>query len=448
VARRRLLIDLSPLRQSRDFRLLIGGQLVSVLGTQLTAVAIPFQVYRLTHSSLDVGLVSLAQLFPLLACSLLGGSIIDAVDRRRLLIIVEILLAVSSAGLAVNADLGASLWPLFVLPAVSAGLAGFDSPARNAIIPNLVRSDQLSAAAAMFQALFQMGTVVGPAIAGLLLAGAGVNFVYWLDAVSFGASILAATLIAPQPPAAGSPRPGLRSVAEGFGFLRGRQGIQGAYLIDINAMVFGMPRALFPAMAVNTFGGGAGILGLLYAAPGAGALIGALTTGWVTGIRRQGRAVIVAVVVWGAAIAAFGLVPWLGAALALLAVAGWADVISAVFRNTIIQLSVPSRLRGRLSAIQIGVVQGGPRLGDLEAGGVATAFGNEVSIVSGGLACIAGAFALARALPGFRRLALDSSHLVEEADDDPVPETPVPETPVPGAPVPDAPVPDAPASEE
>jgi MFS family permease len=427
-------MDLSPLRESRDFRLLIGGQLVSVLGSQLTAVAIPFQVYQITNSSLAVGLVSLAQLFPLLACSLLGGSIIDAVDRRRLLILVELLLAVCSAALAVNADLGARLWPLFVVPAVSAGLAGFDSPARNAIIPNLVRSDQLSAAAAMFQALFQMGLVVGPALAGLLLAGAGVDFVYWLDAVSFSASIVAAALIAPQPPAAGSPRPGLRAIAEGFRYLRGRHGIQGAYLIDINAMVFGMPRALFPSLALTTYGAGAGVLGLLYAAPGAGALVGAVTTGWVAGVRRQGLAVIIAVIVWGAAIAAFGLVPWLALALVLLAVAGWADVISAVFRNTIIQLSVPPRLRGRLSAIQIGVVQGGPRLGDLEAGAVATAFGNEVSIVSGGVLCIVGAFGLARALPGFRRLALDHSHPVADADDDdPVDGAPDP-TPGPGGP--------------
>jgi MFS family permease len=421
VARQRLFVDVTPLRQSRDFRLLISGQLISVLGSQVTAVAIPFQVYRITHSSLDVGLVSLTQLFPLLACSLLGGSVIDAVDRRRLLILVEILLAASSAGLAVNADLGARLWPLFVLPAISAGLVGFDSPARNAIIPNLVDSDQLSAAAAMFQALFQTGAVVGPAVAGLLLAGAGVNFVYWLDVASFGAAILASIMLSAQPPTPGGPRPGLRSVAEGFGFMRGRQGIQGAYLIDINAMVFGMPRALFPALAANVFGGGASILGLLYAAPGAGALVGAVTTGWVGRIRRQGRAVIIAVLVWGAAIAGFGLVDSLPVALVLLAVAGWADVISAVFRNTIIQLSVPDRLRGRLSGLQIGVVQGGPRLGDLEAGGVATAFSNEISVVSGGLLCIVGALALARALPGFRKLSLDASEPAHDPDLDPPP---------------------------
>ena len=197
--------------------------------------------------------------------------------------------------------------------------------------------------------------------------------------------------------------PGLRSIIEGLGFVRGRQVIQGAYLIDINAMVFGMPRALFPALATTLFGGGASTLGFLYAAPGAGALVGALTTGWVGRVRRQGLAVIVAVIAWGIAITCFGLVSWLPGALVLLAVAGWADVISAVFRNTIIQLAVPDALRGRLSGLQIAVVTGGPRVGDLESGVVAAAFGDTVSVVSGGLACIAGALLLARLMPGFRQ---------------------------------------------
>lgn len=206
----------------------------------------------------------------------------------------------------------------------------------------------------------------------------------------------------PPPPAEGR-RPGLlRSIGEGLGFLRGRQALQGVYLVDINAMVFGMPRALFPALATTVFHGGPSVLGYLYAAPGVGALVGAVTAGWVGRIRRQGRAVIIAVSVWGAAIAAFGLATWLPAALVLLAAAGWADVISAVFRNTILQLSVPDRLRGRLSAVQIAVVTGGPRLGDVEAGGVAAALGAQVSVASGGLACIAGAAVLAWLLPGFR----------------------------------------------
>jgi predicted MFS family arabinose efflux permease len=402
---RRLLIDLTPLRRSRDFRLLVGGELVSVLGNQLTTVAVPFQVYQLTHSSLDVGLVSITQLFPLITGSLLAGSIVDAMDRRRLLMVAQVLMATCSALLAVNADLGPALWPLFVLPALSAGFSGLDSAGRNAVMPNLVRRSEVSTANAIFQALFQFGTVAGPALAGLLLAGAGVRFVYWLDVAGFGVAWLAVFLISPQPAplGEGAHRPGLRSILEGLAFVRGRQAIQGAYLIDINAMVFGMPRALFPALAVSRFGGGATTLGFLYAAPGAGALAGALTTGWVSRIQRQGLAVIVAVIAWGAAITGFGLVRWLPLALVLLAAAGCADVISAVFRSTIIQLAVPDSLRGRLAGLQIAVVTGGPRIGDLEAGSVAAAFGNTFSVVSGGLACIAGALLLARALPGFRR---------------------------------------------
>ena len=407
---RRLLIDLTPLRRSRDFRRLVSGELVSVLGTQLTTVAVPYQVYQLTHSSLVVGLVSTTQLFPLVAGSLMAGSVVDAMDRRRLLMVAQVLMACCSAGLAVNADLGPALWPLFVLPALAAGFSGLDSAGRNAMVPNMVRRSELPAASAIFQALFQLGAVAGPAAAGLLLAGAGVRFVYWMDVASFGVALLAVFLISPQPPGEAGHRPGLRSILEGLRFVRGKQSIQGAYLIDINAMVFGMPRALFPALATTFFGGGASTLGFLYAAPGAGALVGALTTGWVSRIQRQGLAVIVAVIAWGTAITCFGLVPWLPVALVLLAAAGCADVISAVFRSTIIQLAVPDALRGRLAGLQIAVVTGGPRLGDLESGAVAAAFGDTVSVVSGGLTCIAGALLLARLLPGFRHQRVSAGH--------------------------------------
>jgi MFS family permease len=398
-----LLIDVTPLRRSRDFRALISGELASVLGSQLTAVAVPYQVYRLTHSSLDVGLVSLTALFPLIVGALIGGSLADAIDRRRMLIAVEALSALCSAGLAINADTGAKLWPLFVLPAVAAGLSGCDSSARNAIVPNMVSRAEVPAANAMFQSLFQLGGVAGPAAAGLLLAGAGIRFIYWMDVAGYVLCLSAVFLISPQRPPHTGHTPGLRSIVEGFRYLRGRQAIQGAYLLDINAMVFGMPRALFPALAATVFGGGASTVGFLYAAPGAGALVGAVTTGWVGRVRRQGLAVIIAVIVWGLAITGFGLVTWLPAALVLLAVAGWADVISAVFRNTIIQLSAPDQLRGRLQGVQMAVVAGGPRLGDLEAGVVATAFGDSTSVISGGLACVVGAVLLARLLPGFRR---------------------------------------------
>jgi MFS family permease len=387
-----------------------------VLGNQLTTVAVPFQVYAITRSSLVVGLVSLAQLFPLIFGSLLGGSLVDAVDRRKILIVVETTGALGSAALALNADLGPQLWPLFLFPAVTAALSGIDSSARNAMLPRLVGMELLPASNAIFQSLFQTGAIVGPAVAGLLLAGAGVHVIYWIDAVSFLLAVSAVLTMSPQPaPAletagtAGQPgtapaRPGWRSTVEGLRFVRRSQPVQGAYLIDVNAMVFGMPRALFPALAATVFGGGATTVGLLYSAPGVGALLGALTSGWVGRIRRQGLAVVCAVLVWGLSIAGFGVAHWLPLALVLLAVAGWADVLSAVFRNTIIQFAGPDGMRGRLMGVQMAVVAGGPRLGDLEAGAVATAFGDTVSVVSGGLACVAGALVVAWALPGFTRL--------------------------------------------
>jgi MFS family permease len=406
-------VDIAPLRHSRDFQLLFSGQMVSTLGTQLTAVAVPYQVFRITHSSLDVGLVSLAQLVPLLGCSLIGGALADAHDRRRVLMVVEILMAFTSAGLALNGGLRhPALWPLFALTAVSGGLAGFDRPTFQAAIPRLVPMSDLAAAYALWQVQYQVGLVVGPAVGGLILAGGGLSTVYWIDVATFVVSFASVTAMRGQAPGEGAAPASWRSAAEGLRYLKGRQVIQGVYLFDIDAMVFGMPRALFPALGLNFFHGGAQAVGFLYAAPGAGALIGALTTGWVDRVRRQGRAVIIAVAIWGAAIAAFGLVHVLWVGLLLLALAGWSDVVSAVFRSTILQRAVPDGLRGRLSAIQIAVVQGGPRLGDLEAGGVADAFGTIFSVVSGGVACVIGAVALAGLLPGFRTQVRDE--LVKE----------------------------------
>ena len=403
---RHIFLDVTPLRRSADFRALMGGLGVSTLGNQLTMVAVPYQVYAITHTSLQVGLVSLAQLFPLIFGSLFGGSLVDAVDRRRMLLVVEALGAVCSAGLALNADFGPALWPLYLFPAVSAALSGMDSSARSAMVPGMIGLPLVPAANAMFQALFQTGGIVGPAVAGLLLAGAGVRAVYWVDVVTYLMALAAVLTMSPQPPArapgAAAVRPGWRSTVEGLRFVRRSQPVLGAYLIDLNAMVFGLPRALFPALGATVFGGGATTVGLLYAAPGAGALLGALSSGWVGRIRRQGLAVIVAVIAWGLAITGFGLARWLPLALVMLAIAGWADVVSAVFRNTIIQFSGPDSMRGRLMGVQMAVVAGGPRLGDLESGAVANAFGTTFSVVSGGLACVAGALLVARSLPGFR----------------------------------------------
>jgi predicted MFS family arabinose efflux permease len=280
---------------------------------------------------------------------------------------------------------------------------GFSSTARMASVPGLVQRQHLPAAFAMMQIIIQIGTVVGPALSGVLLV-VGLPLVYGLDAVSFLVALITSALLAPIPPAEGAGSlPPLKSIREGLSFLRTRQALQGVYLIDVNAMVFGMPRALFPAMATSVFGGGTVALGFLYAAPGLGALIGAVTTGWVPTLRRQGLAVIVAVSVWGAAIAVFGLVDTLWVALVMLAIAGWADVISAVLRNTILQSTVPERFRSRMSSIQMAVVQVCPRLGDMESGAVATLTSVEFSVVSGGLACIIGAAVVGALLPAFRR---------------------------------------------
>ncbi len=269
----RILVDTTPLRESRDFRLLFTGQLISMLGTQLTVVAIPYQVYSTTHSSLQVGAISLAQLIPFLAGALSAGPIGDAIDRRKIMVWTTAGMTLTSAAMAVNAAVAhPSLVALYVVSSLAAGLMGFSSTARMASVPGLIERRHLTAAFALMQVIIQVGTVVGPALSGVLLR-IGLPLVYSLDAVSFVVACIASVMLRPIPPAEGTG--GLspwESTKEGLRYLRSRQALQGVYLIDINAMVFGMPRALFPAMAGSVFGGGTVTLGFLYAAPGAGAL--------------------------------------------------------------------------------------------------------------------------------------------------------------------------------
>jgi len=417
--RPRLLADITPLRESRQYRLLFLNEGLAFLGSQITVVAVPLQVYLLTGSSLAVGLLGLAQLGPLLACSLVGLAVVDAVDRRTLMIWVQLARGALSAGLAVNALLPRpALWPLYALTAVGAGLSAFDGPARMAAVPALVRRELVPAAAALHQILTQVGQVAGPAAAGLIVARASFSTAYTIDFATFTAAALLALAMRRLPPGEGGTRAGVASVWESLRFLRGRRALQGNFVIDLNAMVFGMPRALFPALGTGLFGGGPATVGLLYAAPGAGALVGALLAGWVGTVRRQGRAVLVAVAVWGLAITAFGLAVWLPLALVLLAVAGAADVVSAVFRNTILQLTVPDGLRGRLSAIHIAVVTGGPRLGDAASGAGAALAGPRFSVVSGGLACLAGAALIAWRIPELGRVAIEPARAPSPPDAD------------------------------
>jgi ENTS family enterobactin (siderophore) exporter len=399
-----LVIDTTPLRASRQFRLLMLGQVLSVVGSNFTAIAVPFQVYVLTGSSLLVGVTGLVEVVPLLAGMLAGGALADAMDRRRLLIGTRLALTVVGVGLALNAGTGRQgLWLVFPLIAANAALTGLGGPARSAPIAAMVGPDLLPAASALNATSHQLGAVAGPALAGLLMARVGVAAAYWVDVASLLLQLVTFTVMRPIPPGEGGRPAGLGSIVEGLRYVRGQPLLCGLLLIDLNAMVFGMPRALFPALGTGLFHGGADTVGLLYAAPGAGALLGAGTSGWVGRVRRTGLAVVAAVVVWGAAIAAFGLVPWLGVALALLALAGFADVVSEVFRTTLMQLSAPDGLRGRVVALWQAQVTGAPRLGDTEAGTVAAMTTPRVSVVSGGLACIAGALLLAWLIPELRR---------------------------------------------
>jgi MFS family permease len=294
---------------------------------------------------------------------------------------------------------------IYAAASITAAVSTIDSPTRAAMTPRLVGHDQMPAAAALNQVVWNTVGLIGPAIGGVVIARLGLSWAYGLDLLTYGVMFAMALTIAPMPPEPSEhTTSGMDAVREGFAFLKGRRVLRSTFVIDLIAMIFGMPRALFPILAVTQFGRGTEIVGLLFAAPALGALIGALASGWTKHVTHQGRAVIWAVVGWGAAIAAFGAVgSHLALALAFLAVAGAADVISAIFRNTILQMATPDRLRGRLSAIHIMVVTGGPRLGDLEAGLVAQWFTPTVSVVSGGLACIAGAAIVALAYPELRR---------------------------------------------
>jgi MFS family permease len=402
---RNVAIDLSPLRVSRDFRRLFLGLAVSELGYQFTLVATFIQVFELTGSPAAVGLIGLVGLVALVVGTLVGGAFVDVIDRRTLLIVAQIGFMTASGILLAGAVHGdPPLWVVYAAVALIAGLSAIDSPTRSAITPRLVGRELLPSALTLNQVVWNATALIGPALAGIVITELGLSWAYAIDLVTYVAMLAAAIAIAPVPPERieGSAT-GWRAVTEGFAFLRGRAVLKASFAIDVVAMVFGMPRALFPILAVTQFHRGPAVVGLLFAAPAVGAVLGAVTAGWVARVRHQGMAVVWAVVVWGAGIAAFGLVSdlWLG--LLLLAIAGAADVISAVFRSTILQLSVPDALRGRLSQIHILVVTGGPRLGDLEAGMVASAFSPAVSVVSGGLLCIAGAVLLAWLVPSFRR---------------------------------------------
>ena len=398
---RGLLVDLDPVKRDRDFRLLWLGQMINGLGRQVTVVALPFELWQLTHSSLSIGLLALVQLAPILVFSLGGGAVADAVDRRRLLIVTQLLLAATSLALVVLAmQPSPPVWALYAVAAVAAGVGAVDGPARTSAIPRLVPRERLPAAIAVNWLSGQTVAVAGPVFAGVLIAISGVATAFAFDVATFMASLVALLMIAPIPPHPNARRPSLRSIAEGLRFARDRQIIMATFAIDLDAMVFGMPSSLFPQLALTVFNTGAAGYGLLNAAPAVGALVGAAFSGWVGRVRRPGRGVVAAVAGWGAAILAFGLLTAsFPVALACLAFAGGADVVSAVLRSSIVQLTTPDQLRGRLSSIHMLVVTSGPRVGDAEAAAVAAVAGPQFSVVSGGVLCLLGLIAVVRLFP-------------------------------------------------
>jgi MFS family permease len=400
--RAKLAPDLSALRASHELRLLVLGNFVSGLGTQASLVALPFQVYVQTRSALLTGLLGAAELVPLVAMALLGGALADRMDRRRLLLIDQIGLVTVAAALCVAAVVGdPPVIVLYVLGGLLAGFGALQNVARSAIVPNLVSREDMPAALAINFGLYQLTMVFGPGLGGLLIAAAGVAGAYAVDALSCLAMVAALRGLGPQLPIAGGPAPARigRSIAQGLAFVRRSPALLGSFAIDLSAMTFGMPRALFPVLAVSVYGAGAAGTGLLFAAVSAGAAVAALTTGWLDSARRLGLVTISAVCVWGVAIAAAGLAGSLWPAAALLAVAGAADSVSAVCRSVINQTVTPDALRGRMSSVFSLVVTSGPRLGDVEAGVVASLTSVRTSVVSGGLACVAGALVVAAAFP-------------------------------------------------
>ena len=403
---RRLAIDVTPLRVSRDFRLLWSGVFVSELGYAFTRVALYIQVYDITGSTAAVGFLGLAGLIGQALGTLVASSFIDAHDRRRTLVWTQIALTVVTAGLFATSLGGAPhLWVLYALAGGVWFVGAIESPARSAMTPRLVGKDLVPSALALYQVLWQTVQILGPALGGILVAATQPAWAYGIDTVSYVALLAAAIAMHPMPPEPGATSAtGRRAVSEGFRYVREHRLLRSTFAIDLVAMIFGLPAALFPAIAITQFHRGPEVVGLLFAAPAVGALLQALAGGWVHRVRRQGEVVIWAVVGWGAAITAFGMVGthlWL--ALFFLAVAGAADVISAIFRSTILQLSVPDELRGRLAGIFMLVVAGGPKLGDLEAGLVAAAFTPTISVISGGIACMVGAVAVAARYPELRR---------------------------------------------
>jgi len=394
----RMRVDTRPFRH-RDFRNLWIGQGISTIGGEIGTVAVPYQVYTLTHSTALVGLLGLASLVPLLVVPLIGGAIADALDRRT-----ETGMALVTALFLANSLLPhPQVWALFALQSLAVAVFSLGRPAMSSLTPRLVPEEEYAAASALSSVYGSLAAVGGPALGGVLIATAGVPWTFGIDLVTYAASFVVIWLLPKMAPVGEVDRPSVRSIIDGFRFLKGNQPLIGIFLVDSNAMVFGMPSALFPAIALHSLHGNAATVGYLYAAPYAGALAGSLFSGWTSRVRKMGLAVTISACLWGASIAVFGFMTSLWAALFFLALAGGADFVSAVLRDTMLMRATPAHLLGRLQGIEFAQVAGAPNLGDLEAGVLASLTSLRFSIASGGILCVAGCVISALALPKFLR---------------------------------------------
>jgi MFS family permease len=404
MARRRLLADFRPLRESPAFRRLWIGSGLSAIGSQMTVFAVALQVFTLTHSSLAVGAVGLATALPAIAFGMFGGSLADAVDRRRLVLAMTLLQALISAAFAAQAFAGYDqVWLLYVLVVLSSIVGAVNVPARRTFLGRLLPADRVPAGAALNMLAMHGALTLGPALAGVIAGAYGLKVCYLVDALSFSTALYGVGSLPPMPPETVTSRPGARAVLDGLRFIASARVLVGALLADMSATILAMPFALFPAINAAHFGGSPRTLGLLTTAVAVGGIIGSTLSGPVGRVSRQGLAMLVAGAIWGLAIAGFGLAHVLWLALAALLVAGIADVTSVVFRTTLVQVATPDQYRGRVSAAEYVVGMGFPQLGNFRAGVVASATTPGVSAVSGGLAAVLGAGVIGLAMPAFVR---------------------------------------------
>ena len=403
-------VDVTPLRRHRDFRLLFIGRFVSFFGSMITVVVFPYQVYALTHSVLLVGLLGVIEFAAILTFAFVGGALADARDRRSMVLLSEAALMACSLVLAVNSALPhPQVWVLFVVATAWGVLDAIQRPSLDAMLPRLVDKSELAAAANLGSVRGTLGQILGPALGGVLIALLGLPLTYMVDVATFLVGLACLWLMRAVPAPVDAERPSLRRVVEGLRYARSRQELLGTYFVDMVAMFFGMPMALFPAIAQGL--GGARVLGLLYAAPAVGSFLFSATSGWTGRVHRHGMGVIAAATIWGLAIIGFGLATGLWLALFFLVLAGAADMMSGVFRSVIWNQTIPDSLRGRLASIEMVSYTSGPALGNFEAGVVASLFSVRISIISGGVLCVIGCLVCAVALPAFRAYDARVYHL-------------------------------------